>query len=339
MSIKYKTTLLLPAFFCLPFLVSAQIATKLNIESGAYLDLSKTVTERTSTIHKLFGNITYKYNNENKNASISLKVRPQFFKSDFHSIKYGFDGIFVHKFKNFLWRPSFSLSQYNLNFSLLNTLYNTFAFVNQFEFSGGDNFTIEAKLGYSYQDINDVNTIKSDFFFVNPILNKNIDNYSYLGFGLYVQKFATESELSNNFSGLKSTGWKYGPNIKLHYLRKFLFNVEYKFLIHNSNSTVYPSYEHNINLLSGTVVNKNLSIFLLVEFNFVRTKVKPDVEEKCPIYFFPTQNENKVYIKTSYRLKKNFSIYAKLGYFRENFYLDDFKLDGLNFLLGIQLVN
>lgn len=336
MLIQNKCRLIVSVCLFTFFNISAQFNSKLNLETGVYLN-GAGISEA-SSIYKLFGNLAYHFRGDNKSGSIGIKLRPQILNSDFHSLKYALEGKYQYQNKSFSWRSNLLLSEYNLDLSLFNPLYTIFSFFNNFEFNSTSNYSFGVNAGYSYQGIYNINSIKTDYIHVNPLLNVTVNNYSKLGFGIYVQKFDTKTQVWNDRK-LYSTGWKFGPNLKVRYLRKFIFNAEYKFLTYNSNMTVYPSYEHNIHMLTGTLINKHISIFLLVEFNFIRTKFKTSVKENNPIFFFPTQNDNEIYLKISHKIKKELSAYIKMGYFRENLYLDDLKLDGMNFLLGIQISN
>ena len=169
--------------------------------------------------------------------------------------------------------------------------------------------------------------------------SKQINNYLTSSYGLFVQKFATESELENRNLAIKSNGWMYGPQIKIHYLKNFVIDAEYKFLLENLNHIAYPSYDHQVKLLGGIIVSKKFSFFLLVDFHFRRIKIYDSTTETNPILLLPTKNENQILLKTSYRLGKRVSLYFKTGYFRENLFLDNFKFEGLNLLLGLEFRN
>ncbi|MCB9258922.1 MAG: hypothetical protein H6612_06145 [Ignavibacteriales bacterium] len=321
----------------IPITIFSQIGLKLNLESGAFLSVSNLTENSIQSVFKLFGSIDYKTKFENSNLQLSSKIRPQFYDSEFHSFKYKLDGSYNYFLDNLVWRINISQTGDNYDLYLFDYSYNIFLITNNLELNASEELLVNLYFGYSNYKVNYSNTINSSYFFVSALANKIINNYSFLGFGIYVQRFDTESKLTN--LNLSSLGWKYGPQIKAQYMRSFLFDAEYKFLIYNSNNTIFPSYEHNINLLSGVFLSKNVSLFLLAEFNFIRTTLKEGLSEENPIFYTPTQNENELYTKIAYKFNPTFSLYSKIGYFRENMYLDEYKLDGMNFLIGLELKN
>jgi hypothetical protein len=315
----------------------SQIGLKLNLESGAYINANTTSYSKINSIHKIYASLDFKKKIDNSEFYFGGKVRPQFLSNEFHSMKYKLDASYGYNFENISWHISLSKSDYSYLFSSQDYSYGYFYFLNHLEFKPNDKLPVNIFIGYSNNKMKYYNKVNSDYIFISALVNNIIDNYSFIGLGLYLQKFDTESKLKN--ISLSSVGWKYGPQVKLQYMRTFLFDAEYKFLIYNSNNTIFPSYEHNVNLLCGTILSEKISLFLLTEFSFIRTSLKKDLGEQNPVYYTPTQNENEIYMKITYKLNSTFSIYTKTGYFRENIYLDDYKLDGLNLLLGIELKN
>ena len=269
---------------------------------------------------------------------LGLKLRPQFFNAELHSIKYRLDGTYAFKSEDLEWRAGLSYTNYDYSYTSADYSYGIFQFINIIDLPLNSGLPVSLLFGYSRYSLEYANTINSDIFHINGLYNKKLTDYSFLSFGIFAQNFDMISRL-NSGNELSSKGWKYGPQIKSQYLRSFIFNADYKFLIYSSNNTKYPSYEHNLSLLSGTIINRRISVFILAEFNFIRTSIKNDGDDNNPIFYTPTQNENEIYLKTSYKIKPGFSLYTKIGYFRENFYLDQFKLDGMSVLIGMEIKN
>lgn len=322
--------------FCFSSPIDAQFNTKINLESGVSFDLLND-SNKTSSIHKIFGNFKYKNKRANSETSLSFKFRPQFFDNSFHSIKLGGTGTFLYNSDIILWKSYLSLLHHNYDLSLISSYYSTFTFINGIEFDILKDTPFDFSLGYSYQDINFDNSAEWDMVFMDSKINNYYDQYLSWSYGLFVERYDSESKLKNTDKLYKTIGWRYGPQIQLRYLKSFLFDVGYKFLFYNSDNLANPSYEHQINFLSGIVINKKFSLFLLIDFFIVRTKLKDELDNLDEYLFIPTKNENQIYIKTAYKFSKKSSVYLKFGYFRENLYLDSSKLDGLNLLLGIEL--
>ena len=334
---RYLSKVVLISLICIfiSISISAQFKLKLNLESGLYNDFSSDEPQ-SDWLSKVLGSIEFKEVSGNNSYKLGAKLRPQFLNADFHSIKYRLDGAFDHKSESLNLKAHLSYTDYNYQYTISDYSYGMLQFFTALDLPVDEQLPVTFLFGYSNYDVNYDNTINSDIYIFSVLYNKRLTDYSFLSIGAFTQNFNINSKLDSE-DDLRSKGWKYGPQLKLQYMRKFLFNAEYKFLIYNSNHTKYPSYEHNINLITGTIINRNISIFLLAEFNFIRTKIKDASQEDNPIFYTPTQNENEIYLKTSLKLNPGFSIYSKVGYFRENFYLEEFKLDGMSFLIGIEI--
>jgi len=217
--------------------------------------------------------------------------------------------------------------------------YSTFTIINGVKFNINKTLPANISLGYSYQNINSEKIINSDYLFINALANKQINNYFTYSYGIFIQNFTTKSELGNRYQVIKSMGWMYGPQIKIHYLKHVVLNAEYKFLMENSNYILYPSYEHQVKLLGGIILNKKFSFFLLVDFYYRRIKTNDKTTETNHFLLLPTKNRNQLSLKTVYRFNKYLSFYFKTGYFRENLFLNNFKLEGLDLLIGMEFWN
>ena len=325
--------------FIVPFIsnnLKAQLKFKFNAESGVYFDLSSSGTNESKQLTRFLGDLEFNEGTDKRSYSLGIKLRPQFFNFGIHSIKYRLDGNYSRKMKELFWNTGLSYTNYNYVFTADDYSYGIFQLISRLELSLIDSLPLNLLVGFSNYDIDYENNINSDLYFISALFNKKLDKYSFGGLGIFVQKFNMKSTLDNGII-LNSRGWKYGPQLKVQYMRSFLFNAEYRFLIHNSNNTKYPSFEHNINFLGGFIVSKGISIFILAEFNFIRTDIISEFDEINPIFYTPTQNENEIYLKSNFRVLKDFSLYSKIGYFRENFYLEQFKLDGLSILIGLEI--
>jgi len=336
MHFLFKTFLQLLLILLIPINSIAQIELKLNAETGLFLDLNSRAEENTELLNKFLGSLEYGNRSGSNSYKFGFKVRPQFFNTEFHSIKYRLDGTYTLKADNLKWRSDLSYTNYDYSYTSSEYSYGIFQLINIIDLPLNRDLPVSLFFGYSRYDINYSNIIDSDIYFISVSYNKKLTNYSFISFGIFTQKYDMVSNI-NSGNEFSSNGWKYGPLIKIQYMKDFIFNAEYKFLLYNTNNTKYPSYEHNINLLSGTIINRKISVFLIAKFNFIRTSLKDGITENNPIFYTPTQNENEIYLKTALKLNSSFSVYSKIGYFRENFYLEEFKLDGMNILLGLEL--
>ena len=318
--------------------LTAQIKFKINFEPGVHFNLNSSTYTKPNTIYRIAGTIKYKQKSINSVTNLSLKIRPEIFNSNIGSIKVNPSGAFYYFTKSIIWKSFLSL-RHNRYFIFNNeSYYNTFAFINSVEFNK-TNAPINISLGYSYQNIDFNKIINSDFLFLNIETRNQIDNYLSWGYGIFVQNFLTETQLENEKDNIKSKGWMYGPQFKFHYIKKFIVDADYKFLLENSNFISYPSYEHQIKLLAGFMINKKYSLFLLADYFIRRVNLKQKAKELNTLFYSPTKNENQIFIKASYLFVKNSSFYFKAGYFNENLFLNNFNIEGINLFIGYEYKN
>ena len=335
--IKYNCILVFLLFISI--LSFAQTKFKLNVEAGFHYALNDSLNSTSSSAYRVSGIIKYKNKNENSATQLSVKIQPEILNENIGSLKINPKGTFLYFAKNIVWKSLLSLRYNNYYLSGKNSYYNTFTLVNSAAFNKLKQFPLIISVGYSYQNIDFSKTINSDFLFANIETTNNFNNYSYWSYGIFIQNFTTKTELKNKDHKINSTGWKYGPEIKLHYLKKIIIDAEYKFLLENSNFISYPSYEHQIKLLSGIILNKKFSIFLLADLYIRRIKFKNIPDNTNPIFYSPTQNENQLFLKTAYSFSSNTSIYFKSGYFSEDLFQNNFKIEGINIFLGLEYKN
>ena len=192
-------------------------------------------------------------------------------------------------------------------------------------------------IGYSYQNIDFFNNIKSDFIYLDTKLISQLGNRTSVSYGAFIENYLTTSNGSITSDSRESKGWYYGPQFSLNLLQNFLINIGYKFLLLSSSDLEFPSYEHRINAVGGFRISDRVSLFLHIDFYLRQAKFN-GFEDDMPT-LLPTKNENHITLKSNYKLGKGFSVYMKTGYFRENLFAEGKNIDGLNLLLGIEFRN
>ncbi len=333
--------------FCLIIILSsflsssyyAQIHFKINFEPGIHFNLNDSTKTKPNALFRIAGILKYKQKNINSITNLSLKIRPEIFNANIGSLKINPTGTFLYFSKNIIWKSFLSLQHNSYFLFKNNSYYNTFTFINGAELGSNSVSPINISLGYSYQNIVFNKTVNSDFLFLDIETTKQIDNYFSWGYGIFVQNFTTKTQLENKDKLTKSNGWMYGPQLKLHYAKKFIVNADYKFLLENSNFISYPSYEHQIKLLAGFIINRKFSLFLLADYFIRRITLKQKAQNSDYFLYKPTKNENQLFIKTSYNVGDNSSLYVKTGYFSENLFLNNFNIEGINIFVGYEYKN
>lgn len=317
-----------------PKVIFPQFSYKVNMETGLFINSLESNFEDNTTIYKFLAKINYSTRFENSESSISLKIRPEIFGAEFHTMKYEAKGTYNLYTNNVNWRSIISYQYFNYDFSNATSIYSAFNFVTGASFKFFSNIPTQVLIGYSYQNVDFINRLNSDYYYLDTKFNYSLYSNLNLGYGVFLENYRSISILAWTSNKI-TKGWYYGPQIQLNYLKGFLVNLDYKLLFLNSNDFEFPSYEHRIKSYAGIILNKYLSFFLLIDFYFRETQIKNSGTNSE--LSLPTKNENNISAKVNYKIMKNFSLYFKTGYFREEVLSANRKLDGINMVLGLEL--
>jgi len=309
----------------------SQLSYKINLESGVFFNSLESNFSENTNVYRLQGNLRYKTKFQNSTSSFSLKIKPEIFGDDYHSIKYAAQGDYQYNATNVLWKSLISYRNFNYIFSESSTNFSSFNFIVGSEFDLLNNHPIQLYLGYAYQNIDFAGKRTSDYFYLDSKLKNSVTNQLSYQYGFFIENFISENNT------IKENGWYYGPQVSLSYLKQFLLNLEYKILLISSTNLTFPSLEHRIKTIGGIRLNQKLSFFLLADLYIRDTHIKNSKSEKKVL--LPTKNENHISTKINYKFLNNLSIYLKAGYFREELLSDNSKIDGLNVIVGIELKN
>jgi hypothetical protein len=291
-------------------------------------------------LSRVDGFLKYKYEEEKRNASLSFRVRPEFYNIDnpFNSIKLKAEGDYYQFEENFRWGFDVTKQKNFFNDNFLDLNYDVFTLIGDLSgFSIGD-LILNTNYGYANQVIKGEGEYNLDLLFIDLKLINSIDTDLKAGYGFYSERFFIKNEINQNpVSIYKNDGYRYGPQIGLNYIRDFIFNIDYRFLFHRSDFTTNFSYEHWIRLVAGKIFFNDWSAFLLVDYNsFILRRTANYIEGITPLYT-PLNLENRIYLKIAYELSNVFEVYTKGGFFKDNLYEDKFSLEGWNAVVGIEL--
>jgi len=119
-------------------------------------------------------------------------------------------------------------------------------------------------------------------------------------------------------------------------VRNFIFSFDYQFLIHDSDITVYPSYDQWIRIMAGKSIVKNLTAFILIDY-YKRDFEYREVNDLTDLLYSPVNAENRIYFELSNTVKTNQKLYLKIGYFDEKLFYRDYSLSGWKGLIGFEI--
>ncbi len=326
---------------CISPVTFSQVEWRLNSEVGLFRSSGYGILREETLLTRLDGFIKYKFEDDKRTASLSLRGRPEFYGSDnpINSIKVKGEADYFQVQKNFNWGINLSRQRNFFNNINYDFTYDVFTLVGDLSWFISDITTLNTSGGYAFQTIKgneeyNLNLFFADIKFVSPIVS-NIK----FGYGFYAERFFIKNEIDRESmpEEFKNDGLRVGPQLSFNYLQDLIFNVDYRMLMHKSEFVDNLSYEHWIRVVAGKIFFDNWSAFLLIDYNsFSFKKAENYIEGVTPLYT-PLNLENRIYIKLAYEISSSFELYTKGGYFKDNLYEDTFSLEGWNALIGIEL--
>jgi hypothetical protein len=330
-------------FFLFATNLYAQLSYQFNSELGYYNSTSSVLREEEGLLTRLEGKLSYLYENDNSSASFNVKARPEFFglNKQLTSFKFKGGGEYSRREDAFDWSINFSRQLNTLVNSSLHLNYDIFSLQGNATLFSIDDFPISSAIGYAYQNVNSGSEQNLDLIFFEAKINQIIDSYIRTGYGIYAEKFKIENDPGNNYqTGTGSnSGYRFGPEVELNYLKDFLINFQYRFLFHASDVTSFPSYEQWIKLVAGKIMMENISAFLLINIYLRKYKNVSSNSDQLSILYTPINQENYINFKATYDFSESFNLYFKGGYFKENLIYNNYSFEGWDFVIGIELSN
>jgi hypothetical protein len=331
--------LIFSIFFLITKNIPAQLTWILNAETGYYKTSGNAFLNRDDFLARIDGSLKYLYEQSGTNASVLLKARPEIygFNNNFRSIKLKEAFNFYRIENDFNWGIFTSIYQHYYKGNDLNFSQNIFSLQGDAVFFRSSNVPINLSLGYTYLDTQINGNKNLDLVFLELGTEKYLNNYFRIGYGGYIEKFSVQNKFSTNYSNLsfENNGLRFGPLINLKYVKDFIINAEYKFLLHNSDQTSYPSYEQIIKLLAGKIFFTDFSGFILADFYFKRFSLKENNSDI--LLYIPVNQENKYYIKLAYEIFATSELFVKYGYSKEILDVSAYQFAGWSFTIGFEI--
>src|SRR3972149_7714866 len=317
----------------------AQISWNINTEGG-FFNLNN---DGSSKLHDLLfridGNLNYFYSDNGVSASAKFKVRPEFygFNNNFKSLKFKASGGYYKKEENINWGINLTGQKDFYQNNITDFNYSVFLLAVNSDWYELLECPISVQLGYAYQTASAKIEQNLDLLFLDAKIFKTLFPNNHSGLGFYIERFTIDNKYLSKFTNSTSTnkGMRYGPQISFNYLENGIVNIECRFLLHSSQVTQYPSYEHWIRFIAGKIFSERWSIFLLADYYNRRFTLKEEEPVESFLIYNPIDNENKINVKLAYEITDGFEVYLKSGYFKENFFDQRFNFKSWNMLLGL----
>lgn len=338
---SYPVVILFSFFiFLLNDIAIGQLGWKLSAETGYYNSSGTDLIKQNDLLAKLEGQIKFEHKENSSTALFQLKIRPEYygFEKQLQSLKIKALGSYFRDWNELNGGVNLAVQKQKFKGTNFDLSYDIFILSVEANYFIWENRPFTLNFGYAYQSVSTDYDQNLDVIFLDGKMFEYLSQYFKLGYGAYLEKFSIEKTLRGQFVVTKreNFGWRYGPQINLNYLRKFVFNFDYRFLIHSSELTTYPSYEQWFRLAAGKMLSEEWSAFLLINY-YIRKFKTSQANVESSLLYTPMNLENRIHIKIGYEINEGIELYLNSGYFKENLYKDDFSFEGWNALIGIEI--
>jgi hypothetical protein len=324
--------------------VNGQFNYKINAESGLFRSFRSGLyaNNNEDILLAAEGLAGYKINEDRRNALVQIRLRPEFYgiSNELRSLKFKASAAYYEQENNFNWGINTDRLLFNFNGNNIDISYNQFLISGELTFFPFDNGPLVADAGYSFEKITSDQNQNLDMTFINACAYNIISTSLKVGYGIYLERFFVTSNINQpqNKNGTNN-GWRYGPQLKINYLKDFITSLDYEFLLHNSRLTSSLSYENMLRFVAGKIISERWSAFVLVDYYSRNFKIKDAANNYDALLYTAANYENRIYLKLAYDVTDALAVYFKSGYFKENISNDKFTFEGINILLGLELGN
>ncbi|MDP2208880.1 MAG: hypothetical protein Q8K98_08910 [Bacteroidota bacterium] len=317
-----------------------QVTWKTSLETGYYNSSGDGLSEQEDVQIKLEGQVKYNYQRKKQNASVHLRVRPEMFglKEQLRSMRLKAFASYSYDFDNFVGGINITSQRHLFSGKNLEISYESFLLLSDASFKICNNTPANASLGYAYHSLS-AEEQSLDLIFFDTKLNQIINSYLKIGYGAYGEKFLVGGLTRTNYilQKNKNSGWRLGPKVNLSYIRDFIFNFEYRFLLHGSQLTAFPSFEHWLRIVTGKIFGERWSVFLLADYYTRKFKTKDLTLTENNLLYTPMNLENRIYLKLGYEINQSTEIFFKSGYFNESLYKNNLSIKGWSWMIGVEV--
>lgn len=195
------------------------------------------------------------------------------------------------------------------------------------------------RVEYFYRDLEYSTDNQLDAAVIAGSYHKSFSRFGRIMGGAYLERFRVDNPGFVGMSGRLSEneGWRLGPEFAIEYSCRLVASLNYRFLWHQSDLVGNTSWEQWVRFLFGKMLSRRWSVFFLIDYYF---RDFPSVSsDNSFLLYSPLENENRIYLNIAHDLKKNLSLFLKVGYLRDNLIFRSLSLSGLRATLGVEIKN
>ena len=328
------------SFILLHQIVLSQVFWSASCESGYYNSSGDFLQSQEEILTRLNIQGGYNYQTEKDKGNIKFQLRPEIygFKNQLQTTKMGLDGLYSKSNKSFDWLLHLAVHQYIFTGEIADFSYDLFYFAGQLVLPFETKISLDIKTGYAYRNFNLRQTASLDIIFTQIDLLYSLNPFTNISGGIYAEKFYLKKTMNVFFDSKnnRNNGTRIGPAVKFNYTRKFVFNLDYQFLLHDSQITSYPSYDQWIRIIGGINIKKNVAVFILIDY-YKKNFEYENNEIAEEMLYSPVNAENRIYLKFSNSISKNKKVFFKIGYYDEQLFYRNYSLTGWKGYIGLEI--
>lgn len=316
--------------------IPAELDLRLSGEAGLYRTQTSVQNSNANFISRFSGWLKLQESTTRSIWNLSLQLKPEFYQGDlsYSALKFISRGQFSQTKNNRQWGLGFDARKYSYFSMDRNSTFDFFKLEGFFStyFSKKFNFTVIP--AYYYRDLT---TQQLDAFSGEFNFGAHSGNKFNIGLGSYLENFRLSADLFPSFTAARQSnvGWRWGPEFTINYLKKVYFSLRYIFLWHHSEITISPSYEQYLRLFISRKIVKDWMVFFVVDYFWNDIRLQKGQNEA--LLYIPFENENHVDLKLEKLIQKNLFLSGRIGYFKDNYILPEFSVEGWQALLGLEL--
>ncbi len=340
--IQYPLLLQFIIIVCLSSLIKSafgEMKWRITGEFGTYKAESSSYDSNLNFLSRLGGYLKYQDSKNHSAWLVSLHLKPEYYGSNnLNSIaKLLAKGQYLKKYIDWNWGINFDSRKYFYSLENENITLDIFRLQGMLSMILKRSGILTFQPGYYYRDFVDTYDQKLDAVTTKVEIIKIFSQYFNIGAGFYTEKFTVVENSRSTIASIniQNNGWRFGPNLSIHYQKKLMFSLRYLFLFHHSKVTTGSAHEQYLRLLLGKIILKNWTAFFLIDYYWSYFSFHDDLDPS--IYYIPFDNESRVDFKLERLVTKHLILYLKVGYFRDNLMLKNLSAKGWHTLLGFEV--
>ncbi len=269
---------------------------------------------------------------------ISLQLKPERYSNsqNYSALKTFSKGYYQKKGDNFNWGLGYDARQYEYFVSPQHLSLANFKLNGHLAWIIGPEWILTLYPAYYYRDISSQVIQNLDALSMEINLNKSFSYFFKVSSGWYFENFYLE----NNFNFVapstdrKNQGLRSGPVLSADYKKRYLLSAKYLLLLHHSRISRFPSFEHYIRFIAGSVFAENWTVFLYADYYW--NKIKLNTDNSAVLLTLPPDSENRIELKVEKMLRNKLILFTRFGYFRDILFWENFSTRGLQLTFGLE---